>query len=72
MRTLKGRSDGTQGMTAWSPGNPRREYDSLSKTAIPRVGGGGRKCQMYEPLLLKICQSFNYTFNNKQLTAYKQ
>ena len=81
MRILKGRSDGTQGMTAWSPGNPRG-----NKTLFPKLpflewgmwGGGG----MYEPLLLKIHQSFSYTrmniymyrdtFNNKQLTAYKQ
>ena len=32
MRTLKGRLDGTQGMAAWSPGNPRG-----NKTPLPNV-----------------------------------
>ena len=76
MRTLKGRSDGTQGMTAWSPGNPRG-----NKTPFPKLpfldwwgvrggGGGERKCEMYELLLLKIYQSFSYTRMNIYVQKY--
>ena len=32
MRTLKGRPDGTQGLAAWSPGNPRG-----NKTPLPKL-----------------------------------
>ena len=44
IRTLKGRRDETQGMTAWSPGNPRGNKTPIPKLPFQeweREGGGG-------------------------------
>ena len=40
MRTLKGRPDGTQGMAAWSPGNPRGNKTSLPNVELCRAMQG--------------------------------
>ena len=43
IRTLKGRRDETQGMTAWSPGNPRGNKTPIPKLLFQKCERGKRR-----------------------------
>ena len=64
MRTLKGRSDGPQEMTAWSPGNPRG-----NKTPFPKLPflEWGSVIQLNQNEY--ICTEMHLIINNLQHTS---